>query len=83
MPVRLSDRQLELVMNAAQPLPVEKRDAYLTRVAGCLAQVGYRKVRDDDPKKLYAALARAFGSVNLAVVRRTDEDPGDHCCVSP
>ncbi len=43
-----SARAMQLARAAARPLPVEKRDAYLTRIAGHLAQLGYRKIHDDD-----------------------------------
>jgi hypothetical protein len=35
-PVRLTDSELDSVMAAARPLPVERRDAFLQAVAGAL-----------------------------------------------
>jgi hypothetical protein len=35
-PIRLSDVELDAVMAAARPLPVERRDAFLQAVAGAL-----------------------------------------------
>jgi hypothetical protein len=39
---------LKLVMTAGEPLPPDKRSAFLERVAGYLQQTGYRQVRDVD-----------------------------------
>jgi hypothetical protein len=39
-PIRLSDSELDAVMAAARPLPVERRDAFLQAVAGALAGCG-------------------------------------------
>jgi hypothetical protein len=36
--ISLSDSQLAIVQHAARPLPVEKRDIFLQRVAAMLAQ---------------------------------------------
>jgi hypothetical protein len=40
--VSLTDSQLAAVMDAARPLPVEKRDVYLRRIAAMLAVRGGR-----------------------------------------
>jgi hypothetical protein len=36
MPLKLSDAELDAVLQAARPLPVERRDAFLRAVAGAL-----------------------------------------------
>jgi hypothetical protein len=42
---------LKLVMTAGEPLPPDKRSAFLARVAGYLQQTGYRHVRDRDVER--------------------------------
>jgi len=39
-PIRLSDSELDAVMAAAQPLAVERRDAFLQQVASALQGCG-------------------------------------------
>jgi hypothetical protein len=39
-PVRLSDSELDAVMTAARPLPVERRDAFLQQIASTLSNCG-------------------------------------------
>jgi hypothetical protein len=51
--VSLSDSQLRLVMTAAQPLPLDKRDAFLQRLAGQLGQV--RRPKDADIERAVMA----------------------------
>jgi hypothetical protein len=43
--------QLRVVMTAAQPLPADKRAAFLERVTAHLGQLGYRRVRDSDVER--------------------------------
>jgi hypothetical protein len=47
--------QLRVVMTAAQPLPVEKRSAFLERVAAHLGQLGGRRVADSDVERAVTA----------------------------
>jgi hypothetical protein len=44
MPLALSDSQLDAVLRAAQPLPVDDRAAFLEALAQALA--GYREIGD-------------------------------------
>jgi hypothetical protein len=47
--------QLLVVMTAAQPLPADKRAAFLQRIAACLGQqVSGRRVRDSDVERTVA-----------------------------
>jgi hypothetical protein len=46
--IALSDRQLQIVMVAAQPLAVEKRTCFLERIAAELARVHRPDDRDVD-----------------------------------
>jgi hypothetical protein len=47
--VSLTDHQLQAVMDAARPLPVEKRDVYLRRIAAMLIlRGGYGRYDDAD-----------------------------------
>jgi hypothetical protein len=46
--IALSDRQLEAVMIAAQPLAIEKRACFLERIAGELARIRHPDDRDVD-----------------------------------
>ncbi len=48
MPIALTDAQLRLVTTAATPLSLDKRSAFLERVAGHLGQHGCRRPRDID-----------------------------------
>ena len=53
----LSDRQLDIVSQAARALPVEKRDVYLQRIAGDLAvRHGFRFSDTDVSEAARAAL---------------------------
>jgi hypothetical protein len=56
--VRLSDRQLEAVVAAAGPLPVEKRGTFLQRVAVELERV--RHPGDRDVERAAAAALRGL-----------------------
>jgi hypothetical protein len=47
--IGLTDSQLAAVMDAARPLPVEKRDVYLRRIAAMLIlRGGYGRYDDAD-----------------------------------
>jgi hypothetical protein len=46
--VSLTDSQLAAVMDAARPLPVEKRDVYLRRIAAMLTMRGRGHFDDAD-----------------------------------
>jgi hypothetical protein len=50
-PIRLSDDELDAVMAAARPLPVERRDAFLQQV------VALRACREIGPGAVYRAVA--------------------------
>jgi hypothetical protein len=57
-PIRLSDSELDAVMAAARPLPVERRDAFLQQVASSL-----QNCRELGPGVVYRVVAetqRAF-----------------------
>lgn len=41
-PLSLTDRQIDIVSQTARALPVEKRDAYLQRLAALLSQTSGR-----------------------------------------
>jgi hypothetical protein len=51
MPIALTDSQLKLVTEAARSIPIDKRSAYLERIAGHLQQLGYQRVRDVDVER--------------------------------
>jgi hypothetical protein len=56
--ISLSDRQLDIVSQAARALPVEKRSDYLQRIAGDLAvRHGHRFTDADVSEAAQAALA--------------------------
>ena len=56
--ISLSDRQLDIVSQFAKALPIEKRDAYLQRIAADLAvRHGYRFSDADVSAAAAAALA--------------------------
>jgi hypothetical protein len=59
-PISLTDSQLALVMTAARPLSLEKRSAFLERIAARLRLVGYRKVADDDVERAIGAALRGL-----------------------
>jgi hypothetical protein len=46
--VSLTDCQLAVIMDAARPLPVEKRDVYLHRIAAMLMMRGRGHYNDGD-----------------------------------
>jgi hypothetical protein len=56
-PIRLSDSELDAVMAAARPLPVERRDAFLQSVAGALQG---REVGPGVVHRVCAETQRAF-----------------------
>jgi len=56
--VRLSDRQLNIVMAAVRPLAIEKRDTFLRRVAAELKRV--RRPDDRDIERATAAALRGL-----------------------
>jgi hypothetical protein len=48
-PVRLTDSELDAVLAAARPLPVERRDAFLHKVASLLQgcdEIGPARIRE-------------------------------------
>lgn len=47
-PLRLTDGQMATVINAARPLPPDKRSVLLERIAGNLQQLGYLRVSESD-----------------------------------
>jgi hypothetical protein len=57
-PVRLSDSELDAVMAAARPLPVERRDAFLQAVASALQ--GCREVGPGVVYRVAAQVQREF-----------------------
>jgi hypothetical protein len=58
--IALSDAQLKLVTEAARPIPVDKRGAFLQRIAGHLQQLGYRRVQDVDVERAISAASRGL-----------------------
>ena len=46
--IGLTDSQLQVVMNAARSVPVEKRDIFLQRIAAMLALRGRGRFTDTD-----------------------------------
>jgi hypothetical protein len=54
MVLSLTDAQLRLTMTAATPLPQDKRDAFLQRIAAHLGQLGFRRVADGDVERAVA-----------------------------
>jgi hypothetical protein len=56
-PIRLSDVELDAVMAAARPLPVERRDAFLQAVA---AELRGREVGPGIVHRICAETQRAF-----------------------
>ena len=46
--VSLTDCQLAVIMDAARPLPVEKRDVYLQKIAAMLMMRGRGHYNDGD-----------------------------------
>jgi hypothetical protein len=60
MPLALSDSQLRLVTEAAWPIPVDKRGAFLQRIAGHLQQLGYRRVQDVDVERAVSVSLRGL-----------------------
>jgi hypothetical protein len=56
MPLALTDEQLRHVMLAGQILAVEKRDAFLQRVAAKLAHDCYQPTDQDVARAIAAAL---------------------------
>lgn len=56
--ISLSDSQLQIVMAAATPLAVDKRDVFLQRVAGQLGRV--RRPGDRDVEAAVAAALRGL-----------------------
>jgi hypothetical protein len=57
-PIRLSDSELDAVMAAARPLPVERRDAFLQAVAGALQ--GCREIGPGVVYRVAAQVQREF-----------------------
>jgi hypothetical protein len=57
-PIALSDHQLETVMTAANPVPVERRGIFLERVGAMLRMRGYGHFTDADVAEV-ARLAKA------------------------
>jgi hypothetical protein len=58
--VALRDFQLQLVMSAAKPLPVDKRAAFLERVGAHLGRLGYRHVQDADVERAVRAALKGL-----------------------
>ena len=46
--IGLTDTQLQVIMNAARSIPVEKRDIFLQRIAAMLALRGRGRFTDTD-----------------------------------
>jgi hypothetical protein len=59
-PVSLTDHQLTVVMQAARSLPLEKRETYLTRVAGALSRPDARRYRHPDNSDVQNAVNAAL-----------------------
>ena len=56
--IGLSDRQLAIIMEAAKPLPPEKRGLFLQRVGAMLRYRRHGNAFDDDDVADVAGLAR-------------------------
>ena len=61
----LSDYQLEIVMDMARTVPVEKRDLYLQRIAAMLLLRG-RRFTDDDVSDVTALALRGLVHTDVA-----------------
>lgn len=57
MPLKLNDRQLQIVMATAAPLPIEKRALLLERLSAQLRVCG---IRDPSDAEIQIALSKAM-----------------------